>query len=229
MKIDMCDQGSDEWLKLKWGKIGGTRFGQLISSRDNVLKYEILKESISEWVPDFTDVWISEDMQYGIDSEPIARGILERIENIKIEQCGAILSDFCKLSMASPDGIHTIEGGKIVHEIKSTRNEATHIKRMFEGIDDKHLPQCLNYFCQSNEVKEVWYTSYCGFHANKKTVTIKLNRDSIIEVTKATVKNPSINITVQMKVDEAISKLKAFEAESENMITEYKNLIFKTN
>ena len=44
MNYQRIEQKSPEWWKLKVGKVSGTRFGQLISNRENSLVEEIVNE-----------------------------------------------------------------------------------------------------------------------------------------------------------------------------------------
>lgn len=160
MNLFMHEQKSLEWWELKIGKISGTRFGQVISSKKNRLVYELMDEILSGCCKGMDEEFVTEDMQYGINNEPVALKLYEEKTGNKVELVGAILSDTFEIHMGSPDGISN--GGAIVQEVKCTQHGYTHLERIFEGIDSKYLPQCINYFVLSPEVKEVHFISYCG-------------------------------------------------------------------
>jgi len=169
MKVKRMQQGSTEWYQIKHGRIGGTRFGQVVSGRDNMLLFDLLEERASEWMPDF-DQYIDDDMQFGIDNEPVARQLYSEQSGIDFEQVGVIMSDFCNISLASPDGVN-IERG-IVLEVKCTQNGAIHRRRYFRGAETKHMPQIINYFVQSDDVKEVHFVSYCPYVYQRPLVPV---------------------------------------------------------
>ena len=158
MKLSMLQQGTPEWHELKRGKIGGTRFGQVISGKKNNLIYELLNERLSPWI-DFDDQYIDEDMQFGIDNEPVAADLYEKQTGIKFKQVGCILSDTSPIHLASPDRLS--EDNSIVLEIKCTQNGRIHLQRFWEGVETSHMAQIKNYFAVSEEVKEVHWISYC--------------------------------------------------------------------
>ena len=158
MKLSMLQQGTPEWHELKRGKIGGTRFGQVISGKKNNLIYELLNERLSPWL-DFDDQYIDDDMQFGIDNEPVAADLYEKQTGIKFKQVGCILSDTSPIHLASPDRLS--EDNSIVLEIKCTQNGRIHLQRFWEGVETSHMAQIKNYFAVSEEVKEVHWISYC--------------------------------------------------------------------
>jgi len=138
MKIATMKQLSPEWFELKRGKIGGQRFGQVISNRENSLLFDLLNERMSPWM-EFNDEFVSDDMQFGKDNEPVARKLYIKQSGIDFKEVGCIISDYSGIHLASPDGLN--EDAGIVLEIKSTRNGAKHLKRFFNGIDSEHWPQ----------------------------------------------------------------------------------------
>lgn len=173
MKISNVVQRSPEWHELKRGKIGGTRFGQVISGRKNALIYDLLNEQLSPWMEQ-EDEFVSDDMQFGIDNEPVARELYIKQSGIDFIEVGAILSDYSSIHMASPDGVNIKQG--IVLEIKCTRNGSKHIKRFFDGVDTEHLPQVKNYFAVSDKVKAVHWVSFCPERFERPLVVVILTR-----------------------------------------------------
>lgn len=177
MKILKCEQRSQEWYQARKGKIGGTRLGQVISNRKNKLIYELINEQLSDHV--FPDDYISDDMQFGIDNEEIARDLYSELSGISFEQIGMILSDYSGIHMASPDGINMNCG--IVLEIKCTINGHIHIQRFFEGVESTHLPQIINYFAVSDEINEVHWVSYCPERTERPLIAFVYERSQFSE------------------------------------------------
>ena len=174
MKIARMKQNSPEWFELRRGKIGGTIFGQVISGRKNALLFDLLNERLSPWI-DHTDEYISDDMQFGKDNEPVARELYSKQTGIQFDEVGCILSDFSTIHLASPDGVNERAG--IVLEIKCTQDGAKHLKRFFEGVDTEHLSQIKNYFACSDDVKEVHWISYCPERFERPIIAYVLTRE----------------------------------------------------
>lgn len=203
MNYQRIEQKSPEWWKLKVGKVSGTRFGQLISNRENSLVEEIVNELLDGCCDQ--DDYESEEMTFGNENEPIAIDLYSQMIGVEFERGGVILSDFSDYHMASPDAINLEKG--IVVEVKSTMNGKTQIKRFFNGIDSQYKPQAINYFACSDDVKEVHWISYCPFRQERPIIAIVLTRDSIIYPEKYPKKSKSIRLVVE----EGRTKLKALE------------------
>jgi hypothetical protein len=173
MKIFKPEQLSPEWWDLKVGKISGTRFGQVLSKRKNRLVYELMNEILSGQCD--MDIFVNDDMQYGLDNEQLALDLYSEQSGISIAKVGAILSETNEMHIASADGVNYSLG--IAAEVKCTQNGDIHLERYFEGIDAKYMPQCINYFAVSPEVKEVHFISYCGCRKEKPVFWKVLKRE----------------------------------------------------
>ena len=192
-------QLSPEWWDLKVGKISGTRFGQVLSKRKNRLVYELMNELLTGNCD--MSIFVDDNMQYGIDNEPIALDLYSEQSEIKVSKAGAILSDFNGMHMASPDGISESLG--IVQEVKCTQDGGIHLERYFEGIDSKYLPQCINYFAVSEEVKEVHFISYCGYRKEKPMFWKVLKREHYLkEIELGLSLIPEIEAEVNAKLEQ---------------------------
>lgn len=208
------EQLTKEWYDLKVGKISGTRFGQVISGRKNALIYELLNEKLDGFI--MPDDYTSDDMQFGIDNEPIAMDKYSAKCGIEFERGGVILSDYSTIHMASPDAVDIDLG--IVVEVKCTRNGAKQIQRFIEGPESTHLPQIINYFAQSESVKQVHWISYCPYRPERELVVWVYERTTELE--PATTKKPAY--TIQDAVNEGLSGIKVIESkliELENKFT----------
>ena len=203
MNYQKIEQKSPEWWQLKVGKVSGTRFGQLISTRENSLVEELVNELLDGCCEQ--DDYESEEMLFGTENEPIAIDLYSQMSGIEFDRGGVILSDYSSYHMASPDGIHVQNG--IVVEIKCTMHGNTQIKRFFNGIDSQYKPQVINYFACSDDVKEVHLISYCPFRPERPIVVIVITPDTVIYADK----DPKKSKTVRHVVEEGRSKLKALE------------------
>jgi hypothetical protein len=199
-------QLSPEWWAMKVGKVSGTRFGQLISGRENSLIDELANEILDGRIEQ--DDFQTEDMMFGTKNEEVALSKYEDKSGVFFQRGGVIISDIHpELHIASPDGITECE--TIIAEVKCTRNGKTQINRLRNGIDKKYIPQVLNYFAVSDKVKEVHWISYCPYRPEIELVTIIVTRDTIIEKKK----------TVQDKVNEVLAEMENLKIELDNLLT----------
>jgi len=166
MKILTMPQQSFEWHQERCGSIGGTSFGQVISGKKNRLIYNLINERLNGYVT--PDDYISDDMQFGLDNEDAARELYSEKSGIKFHQIGMIKSDYSTIHHASPDGLN--EDETIVLEIKSTDDGAIHLQRHFEGVESSHMPQIINYFAVSDQIKEVHFVSYCPYREERPII-----------------------------------------------------------
>ena len=192
MNYQKIEQRSPEWWQIKVGKVSGTRFGQLISSRENSLYEELVNELLDGYCEQ--SEYESEDMIFGTENESVAIDAYEQMTGLKFARGGVILSDFSSLHMASPDGI--IEKDGIVLEIKCTQHGKTQIKRFLNGIDTAYRAQIINYFATSDDIKEVHWVSFCPFRPERPIISIIITRDTIIYPHKDASKSKSVRDVV---------------------------------
>ena len=180
MKINNCEQRSPEWFSLKAGMVGGTRFGQAISDRENQLIYELINERLDGMseMSDYTD----EDIEFGIENEPIARKLYIEKSGINFNEVGLIYSDFCGIHLQSPDGLS--DDQTQILEIKSTRHGTKQIKRFFKGVESDKIGQIISYFAISDQIKAVHHVSFCPFRPERMLVSYIFTIDSIVKVGK---------------------------------------------
>lgn len=173
MVISECEQRSEEWWRLHIGKVSGSRFSEVISNRKNRLVYHLMDEILSDRFE--VDEYINDEIQYGFDNEQVAIELYEKQTGIETYRIGAIISEESKIHIASPDAL--TKDCKIIQEVKCTMDGSIHIQRIFDGIDSKYMPQCINYFTVSPEVEQVHFISYCGFRPERPLHIIKLFRN----------------------------------------------------
>lgn len=218
------EQKSKEWWDLKVGKISGTRFGQLISTRENSLIEELADEELNGYceISDFED----EDMLFGTENEELAIDLYEKHSGIKFKRGGVLFNDTCDVHIASPDGLNDDDlDYLVVAEVKCTRHGKTQLKRFRKGIDSAHIPQVVNYFAVEPKVMEVHFVSYCPFRPERPLVIVKVKRDTILEA-KETKKWGLEIITVQDKVNLALELLPKIKQEVTELKNSFKQLEF---
>ena len=203
MNYQRIEQKSPEWWQIKVGKVSGTRFGQLISSRENSLPEELVNELLDGCCEQ--SEYESDDMIFGTENESVAIDAYEQMTGLKFDRGGVILSDFSPLHMASPDGIIVDNG--IVCEVKCTQHGKTQIKRYINGIDSAYKPQIINYFANSDDVKEVHWVSFCPYRPERPIVVFIVTLDTIIYPHK----DPSKSKTVRDVVVDGRELLKDLE------------------
>lgn len=215
------EQNTPEWWAYKVGKISGTRFGQLISSRENSLIEELADEIMNGYceISDFED----EDIIFGKENESIAIDLYEEKSGITFERGGVLQSDTCKMHMASPDGINYEKG--IVVEVKCTRHGKTHLKRFLNGVDSNYKTQVINYFAVDPKIKEVHFVSYCPFRPERPVVVQIITRDTVLE-RKETKARGIEETTVQDKVNLTAFFLVNAEKEVSQLINNFKQIEF---
>lgn len=200
MKILMMEQRTHEWHQARCGSIGGTAFSKIISGKKNRLVYDLANEKLNGFVT--PDDYVDEDMQFGIENEPIARDEYCEQTGILFREVGLIKSDYSDMHHASPDGLSP--DNSIVLEIKCTQNGAIHMQRFFEGVESSHMPQIINYFAVSDEVKEVHWLSFCPFREERPIVPYVFKAEHYKD-----------------KIDEARIKIKEIESEVNDKIQKF--------
>lgn len=210
------EQNTPEWWAYKVGKISGTRFGQLISSRENSLIEELADEIMNGYceISDFED----EDIIFGKENEAIAIDLYEEKSGLKFQRGGVLQSDTCINHMASPDAINYEKG--IVVEVKCTRHGKTHLKRFLNGIESNYKPQIINYFAVDPKIKEVHFVSYCPFRPERPLVIQIIKRDT--EIYNSAKKKE----TVQNVCDNTAFFLAELEKEVKQLINNFKQIEF---
>ena len=91
MIIHEVQQGSYEWHQLRMGKITSTRLKKAMSKDNLSLVDELIAEE-ETGLPD-DDGFVSEEMQRGIDLEPLAIAEYERIKGTPVIRYGMLQSE----------------------------------------------------------------------------------------------------------------------------------------
>ena len=140
------DQGSDEWLTARRGKITGSRFKD---ARDKLkggqpskacLGYamDVARERIGGSAP---PKFQNASMRTGTEQEPFARAMYEARTGHMVDEAGFYLSDDAVFGL-SPDGLVNDDG---VIEIKTMVGSDTLFTAVADGDISAYMDQCLGY------------------------------------------------------------------------------------
>ena len=138
----MHEQGSQEWLQERCGKVTASRIADLMAktktgwsaSRDNYASQLICERLTGCVQPSFTNA----AMIHGTETEPEARRAYEFFVDRDVRQVGFIPHPTIAMAGASPDGLVGDDG---LLELKCP-NTATHIETLLLGcIPDKYMKQ----------------------------------------------------------------------------------------
>ena len=141
--MDNVEQRSDEWFKIRCGKVTASRVSDVIAktksgwgaSRANYMAQLIAERLTGE----VADSYSNSAMQWGIDHENEARTAYEFYENEGVQEIGFVQHQNLE-SGASPDGLVGDDG---LTEIKCP-NTATHIQTLLDQkIPKKYETQML--------------------------------------------------------------------------------------
>ena len=126
----MIEQGSQEWLQMRLGKVTASRIADLMAttksgpsaSRANYLAQLVAERLTGTVQESFTN----SAMQWGTETEPLARAMYEVQTGVMVDQIGFVPHPFIKMAGCSPDGMIDDDG---LIEIKCP-NTATHIETL---------------------------------------------------------------------------------------------------
>lgn len=167
MEIYPVQQGSQEWLELKRGRVTGTRLKEVMGKKADSLMYEMIAEKY-EPVEDYQ----SSEMSNGVLWEPWAIDKYQEVTGQIVKEVGFITKG--EDIGLSPDGLI---GEKKAIEVKSPS-----LKKHIEYIVSNKLPaeykwQVVHYFLVIDELESLDFVSY-----NPKFPLKELH---IVTVTKA--------------------------------------------
>lgn len=138
----MIEQGSDEWFKIRCGKLTASRLADVIAttktgpsaSRKNYMAQLVAERLTGTIAESFTN----SAMQHGIEHEQLARAEYELIKDMFVSEVGFIDHPTIAMTGASPDGLVGADG---LLEIKCP-NTATHIEYLLANkVPSKYKPQ----------------------------------------------------------------------------------------
>jgi hypothetical protein len=169
-------QGSEQWLKMRLGKITGTKLKEVFKSDNLPLIYKLIAEIDSE---EIEETFTTKQMQRGKDLEPIAREIYQQVKEIEIEDIGFCLSDSNDYLAYSTDGFTKCRTGGI--EIKCPNTE-THVKYISQNqLPNDYKYQVYTSFLVNSKLQWLDFISFDPRFKSKPMFIKRINRVDIIE------------------------------------------------
>lgn len=137
------DPNSPEWLKCRIGLITASRLKDVMDytakGEPTAKRKGYLMELVAERLTGrATEHYVSPEMQFGLDYEPMARAAYEVALDVMVDHPGFALHPTFDFSGASPDAICGTDGGL---EIKVPKTETYIGWRMADVIPKEHVPQ----------------------------------------------------------------------------------------
>lgn len=136
------EQRTEEWFIARLGKVTASRVADVIAktksgystSRDNYMAQLVCERLTGQQGESFTN----SAMQWGTETEPLARSAYEANADLMVEELGFVLHPKIEQAGASPDGLVGLFG---MLEIKCP-NTATHIEALLtETVPTKYITQ----------------------------------------------------------------------------------------
>lgn len=160
MRIINLEQGSDEWLKFRIGKISGTRLSKALGTKtvqDSLINTLIAEELTGE----SEQFYKSEAMSRGSDMEEYA--MYEYCNNLGItaEKVGILQHDTYDWFILSPDRL--IKKGKKYQEAIEGKcpNTDTMVRYYLDGnIPKEYQKQVEGYFMINDDLKRLHFVAY---------------------------------------------------------------------
>lgn len=172
------EQGTTEWLKLRLGKITGTRTKDVMGKNQQKIIDELIAEIVSECIPD--EMFVNASMQRGIDMEPLARAAYIEATGLNVEQVGFCVHNSLPWLGLSPDGLIK-EDKKYVRalEIKSP-NTSTHVRYIRENIiPPEYKWQIIQYFLVGQDIQVLDFVSFDNRFSIKPLLIITVTREQL--------------------------------------------------
>lgn len=142
--IEIIEQGSDDWLRLRAGKFTGSRFDDLTARNKKTgakLKsfHDAVWDAVVERMTGQPQESVSSySLQWGTDLEPYAREAYELATGNFVTQAPFIEHPLFSFAGCSPDGLIDDDGGL---ELKCPKNSAIHLARWLDGVPEEYVPQ----------------------------------------------------------------------------------------
>jgi len=199
MIIHNCQQGSDEWLALRLGKITASKFNAVLAKGQGKTRRAHMVQLAAEILTgEQQEGYSNGAMEWGTEQEPFAREYYESLNDCVVGQVGFVeLSEWVGVS---PDGLVGEDG---LIEIKCP-NSTTHITTILsDKFPSTYKPQIQG---------QLWVTGgkWCDFVSydprikNRPFFSVRVERD------EAYIKELEIQVTIfTTELKEMIEKLTA--------------------
>lgn len=142
--IELVQQGSDDWFKLRAGKFTGSRFVDLTARNKktgaklksfNDAVWDVVVERMTGQPQDGVN---SYSLQWGKDVEPFALEAYELATGNFVTKASFIEHPQFSFAGCSPDGLIDEDGGL---ELKCPKDSAIHLARWIDGVPEEYVPQ----------------------------------------------------------------------------------------
>lgn len=156
MIVHYEQQGTEAWLRLRLGKVTSTRVKKIMTPTWREVVDEIIAEQEYPELP--YDEYISDEMQRGIDMEPLAIAHYEKTKGVVVDRsAGFIVSEKFPILGYSPDGLIGSNGGV---EVKCPTTKV-HVKRLREGkLPNDYKYQIFTAFLVNETLEYMDFVSY---------------------------------------------------------------------
>ncbi len=177
MKKYNVEQKTDEWLKLRKGKVTGKLLKRIVGTpkvREGAY-YELLAERLAVG----NDVEESA-LDRGVRCEPLAIAEFEKLTGKVVEQIGFCESDQNPFMGFSPDGL--IKNKKKYSEAVEVKclSSANHVRAWLENkIPEEHYAQCIQAFIVNDELQTLYFVLYDSRVRVHPLHVIELHREHI--------------------------------------------------
>lgn len=198
MIIHDCTQGSFEWHQLRLGKITGSRLKKMMAKDNLSLIDELIAEEQVGIADD--DEFVSDEMQRGIDMEPLAIQEYSNITGYTVDHPCFLQSEDWPILCQSPDGYIGTTGAV---EVKSPKTK-THVKYIRMGkIPNEYKEQVWSYFLVNPDLQWLDFVSYDPRLTIKPIWIHRVTREEIAEELQAAV----------VELEKFIAKLDKYKSE----------------
>tara|TARA_R110000803_G_scaffold10308_6_gene31695 strand:- start:72 stop:779 length:708 start_codon:yes stop_codon:yes gene_type:complete len=168
-------QKSEDWFRMKWGKIGGTASNGLFVDSETLM-IDILSQRCEVYAH-VEDSFESRDMMRGNEMEPLARKFLESYLKVEFLETGWLQCESNELLGMSPDGLS--EDETIQCEIKCLGRKAHYKILLNDEIPREYIAQCLHSFTVNPKLEELYWIAYRP--ESPKPFIKKLTRASLLD------------------------------------------------
>ena len=167
------EQGSEAWHEIKLGRFTGTRIKNLMSAKSTASYQNVIAEVAAEILTgEKEESYTNDDMQRGIDLEPIAAKEYESIFGVELDEVGFVEPDneLGEWTGISPDRLIGLDG---LLEIKCPKS-----KTLFKYMIDGKLPNEYKWQVQGQLfiTKRAW-CDFMAWYPNLKPFIIRVYPD----------------------------------------------------
>ena len=183
-------QGSDEWFKVRMGKITASKLSDLMrktkygeSTYKTRLRMELAIERITG--KSASSVVMNQAMHDGIEREPDARTLFEAVTGKEVALCGSFDHPEIVNTSASPDGL--LRGENAILEIKCP-TAVTHARNlMADGMDRRYLFQVAWQMACTESTHGYFASYHPDFPTDLRLKYVRVERDDdlILDISKA--------------------------------------------